>query len=87
LNALNFDAMVGHWDFAYGPKQLKKLEAQLTYPVLAINVYNDDGSLFLHPYIIKKVEDVKIAIIGICSNIIDKTMPKHFSEMVQKSCQ
>lgn len=80
LNALNFDAMVGHWDFAYGPKQLKKLEAQLTYPVLAINVYNDDGSLFLHPYIIKKVEDVKIAIIGICSNIIDKTMPKHFSE-------
>jgi len=80
LNALNFDAMVGHWDFAYGPQQLKKLAAQLTYPVLAINIYNDDGSLFLQPYIIKEVEDVKIAIIGICSNIIDKTMPKHFSE-------
>ena len=80
LNALNFDAMVGHWDFAYGPQQLKKLAAQITYPVLAINIYNDDGSLFLQPYIIKEVEDVKIAIIGICSNIIDKTMPKHFSE-------
>lgn len=80
LNKLMFSAMVGHWDFAYGPQQLKELAAQLNYPVLGINVYNEDGSLFLQPYIIKQVEDVKIAIIGICSNIINKTMPKHFSE-------
>ncbi|MBC7411642.1 MAG: bifunctional metallophosphatase/5'-nucleotidase, partial [Bacteroidia bacterium] len=25
LNKLGFSAMVGHWDFAYGPEQLKKL--------------------------------------------------------------
>ena len=80
LNQLNFSAMVGHWDFAYGPQQLKNLATQLTYPVLGINVYNEDGSLFLQPYIIKQIENVKIAVIGICSNIIDKTMPKHFSE-------
>jgi sulfur-oxidizing protein SoxB len=80
LNQLNFSAMVGHWDFAYGPQQLKNLAAQLNYPVLGINVYKEDGSLFLQPYTIKKVENIKIAIIGICSNIIDKTMPKHFSE-------
>lgn len=79
LNKLDFDAMVCHWDFAYGPVQLKKLAGQLTYPVLGINVYNEDGSLFLKPYIIKEVASVKIAVIGICSNIIDK-MPRQFNE-------
>ena len=80
LNKMGFNAMVGHWDFAYGPEQLKKLARELNYPVLGINVYKEDGSLFLPPYIITVVEDLKIAVIGICSNIIDKTMPKHFSE-------
>lgn len=80
LNKLGFTAMVAHWDFAYGPQQLKKLASQLNYPILGINIYNEDGSLFLTPYIIKEVEDVKIAVIGICSNIIDKTMPAVFSK-------
>ena len=80
LNKMGFSAMVGHWDFAYGPEQLKKLASQLNYPVLGINVYNEDDTLFLPPYIVMEVEDLKIAVIGICSNIIDKTMPKHFSE-------
>ncbi|MDP3945311.1 MAG: bifunctional metallophosphatase/5'-nucleotidase [Lutibacter sp.] len=80
LNSLGFSAMVGHWDFAYGPEQLKKLASELNYPVLGINVYNEDDTLFLPPYVIAEVEDLKIAIIGICSNIIDKTMPKRFSE-------
>jgi S-sulfosulfanyl-L-cysteine sulfohydrolase len=79
LNKLAFDAMVCHWDFAYGPAQLKKLAGKLSYPVLGINVYNEDGSLFFQPYMIKEIEKVKIAVIGICSNIIDK-MPERFSE-------
>jgi len=79
LNTLDFDAMVCHWDFAYGPIQLKKLASQLSYPVLGINVYNKDGNLFLKPYFIKEIDSVKIAVIGICSNIIDK-MPKQFNE-------
>ena len=80
LNKMGFSAMVGHWDFAYGPVQLKKLAASLNYPVLGINVYNEDDSLFLPPYLITETDDVKIAVIGICSNIIDKTMPENFSE-------
>jgi len=79
LNKLDFDAMLCHWDFAYGPVQLKKLAGKLGYPVLGINIYNEDGSLFFQPYIVKEIEGLKIAVIGICSNIIDK-MPKHFSE-------
>lgn len=79
LNALAFNAMVCHWDFAYGPQQLKNLGGQLSYPILGINVFNGDGSLFFKPYVIKQVENIKIAVIGICSNIIDK-MPERFSE-------
>ncbi|MGB4398170.1 MAG: 5'-nucleotidase C-terminal domain-containing protein [Daejeonella sp.] len=80
LNKIGFNAMVGHWDFAYGPDQLLNLNRQLNYPVLGINVYASEGQLFLKPYIIVEVEKIKIAVIGICSNIIDKTMPERFSE-------
>ena len=80
LNKMGFSAMVGHWDFGYGPDQLKNLARQLNYPVLGVNVYKEDKTLFLPPYIITEVADLKVAVIGICSNIIDKTMPKHFSE-------
>lgn len=79
LNKIGFNAMVGHWDFAYGPDQLLNLNRQLNYPVLGINVYASEGQLFLKPYIIVEVEKIKIAVIGICSNIIDKTMPEQFS--------
>ncbi|MGV3685035.1 MAG: bifunctional metallophosphatase/5'-nucleotidase [Daejeonella sp.] len=80
LNKIGLNAMVGHWDFAYGPDQLLNLNDQLNYPVLGINVYNNDGTLFLKPFLIQELENIKIAIIGICSNIIDKTMPENFSE-------
>lgn len=84
LNKMGFAAMVGHWDFAYGPGQLKNLAQQLNYPVLAINVYNKiDNTLFLPPYIFIEVKDLKIAVIGICCNIIDKTMPANFSEGIK----
>lgn len=80
LNKLSFNAMVGHWDFAYGPQKLKKLLAQLNYPMLGINVYNEDGSLFLKPFLTLQVENIKIGVLGVCSNIIDKTMPAQFSK-------
>lgn len=80
LNKLNFQAMVGHWDFGYGPDQLKNILSQLSYPMLGINVYRTDGTLFLKPYTIIPVGDIKVGVVGICSNIIDKTMPKNFSE-------
>jgi len=37
MNALAFDAMTAHWEFAYGPEQLRSLSRELKYPVLAIN--------------------------------------------------
>src|SRR5699024_10560266 len=40
VNALEFDAMTAHWEFAYGPKQFEHIASQLNYPVLACNCYD-----------------------------------------------
>lgn len=78
LNQLGFSGMVGHWDFAYTPEHLLTLAEQLNYPVLAINVFKEDGTLLLKPYSLIEVGNIKVAAIGICANIIDKTMPDNF---------
>jgi len=41
LEALGFDAMTGHWDFADGSPHLKSLVSRLSYPMLAINCYEN----------------------------------------------
>lgn len=81
LNALGLTAMTAHWEFAYGPEQFRKLTAQLNYPMLAINIYDKEtDELAYEPYIVQEVNGMRIGIIGIACNIVDKTMPPHFSE-------
>ncbi len=81
MNELGLAAMTVHWDFAYGPQHLLKLRRSLKYPMLAINIYDKrTGEAFLPPYTMQEVGGLKVAVIGIASNIIDKTMPPHFSE-------
>ncbi len=84
LNALGLDAMAAHWDFAYGPQVLKQRAAELSYPLLAINVYDQStGGLVFPRYVIREVGGLRIGIIGIASNIVDKTMPPRFSQGVR----
>ncbi len=81
LNKLGLDAMTAHWDFAYGPDAIKDLVNELTYPMLAINAYDKEtDELIFPPYLIEEKKGVRIGIIGIAATIIDKVMPKHFSE-------
>jgi 2',3'-cyclic-nucleotide 2'-phosphodiesterase (5'-nucleotidase family) len=81
LNALEIDAMSAHWEFAFDPTTFKQRVAELNYPMLAINIYDiSTKELIYPPYFIKEVGGVKIGMIGIASNIIDKTMPPSFSE-------
>lgn len=80
MNALAPDAMTVHWEFAYGPAQVERLAGQLSYPILAINCYRNGGGLFFQPYRMVEKGDLRIAVIGIACNIIDKTMPPAFSE-------
>jgi S-sulfosulfanyl-L-cysteine sulfohydrolase len=81
LKEIGFQAMTGHWEFAYGPKQFIKITKKLNYPMLAINCYQEkNDSLVFPPYTIQEVGDLKIGIIGIAATIVDKVMPPHFSQ-------
>lgn len=81
LNDLKLDAMTAHWEFAYGPKAFGDLLDELNYPMLAINCYKKEtDELVYDPYLIKEVNGLKVAIIGIAATIVDKVMPAHFSE-------
>ena len=81
LNSLGLDAMTAHWEFAYGPKVFNQRVAELNYPMLANNVYNKEiNKLVYQSYIIKEIGGLRIGLVGIASNIIDKTMPPSYSE-------
>ena len=63
MNAMKFDAMVvGNHEFDFGPKVLKERVAQARFPVLGANVKGVPG---LKAYVIKNLQGVKIAIIGV----------------------
>ncbi|MFP4546109.1 MAG: bifunctional metallophosphatase/5'-nucleotidase [Methanomassiliicoccales archaeon] len=78
LNAMGLDAMTAHWEFAYGPQGLEEIMHSLDHPVLGINCHRESGGTFLRPFLIKEVGDLNVGIIGIASNIVDKTMPPSF---------
>ena len=81
LNQLRFDAMTAHWDFAYGPRRLTELAGQLTFPILGINVFHaGSDEPFFPGYRILERSGVRIGVIGVACNIVDKMMPPHFSE-------
>ncbi len=81
LNSLGLDAMTAHWEFAYGPKVFNQRVAELNYPMLANNVFDKETHKLVYPpYIIKEIGGLRIGLVGIASNIVDKTMPASFSE-------
>lgn len=83
LNALAIDAMTAHWDFAYGPAEFQTITHHLNYPMLALNCYSKDTKTpIFPPSTIIERNGLHIGVIGICSNIIDKTMPQAYSEGV-----
>lgn len=80
LSKLGLVGMTGHWDFAYGPEALQKLVAQLDYPFLAANVYSiDDGRLIFPACRKVSLGAVRVGLIGLACNIVDKMMPASFS--------
>jgi 2',3'-cyclic-nucleotide 2'-phosphodiesterase (5'-nucleotidase family) len=83
LNSLGLDAMTAHWEFAYGPETFKQRAAQLNYPMLAINIYDQATQERLFPpYSVKEIGGLRVGLVGIASNIVGKTMPPSFSKGV-----
>jgi sulfur-oxidizing protein SoxB len=81
LNSLGLDAMTAHWEFAYGPSVFRQRASELNYPMLAINVHDKvTGKLSYTPFSVKEVGGLRIGLVGVASNIVDKTMPPSYSE-------
>ena len=81
INLLKLDAWTVHWDFAYGVDRLRELASKLNHPLLAINCYRKNtNELVYPPTLLLERGGVSVGIIGIAATIIDKTMPKSFSE-------
>lgn len=63
MNAMKFDAMVlGNHEFDFGQDVLKKRVSEAKFPVLGANV---EGFGLLKPYVIKEINKVKVAVIGV----------------------
>lgn len=81
LRALGIDAMTFHWDAAYTPQHLKGLEPRLGYPILASNVYNQGTKRrMFQPSAVLHKAGLRVGVIGVASNIIQKNMPPIFWE-------
>ena len=81
LNSLGLDAMTAHWEFAYGPKVFHQRVAELNYPMLASNIYDKETKKPVYQsYAVKEIGGLRIGLVGIASNIVDKTMPPSYSE-------
>ncbi|NEW84719.1 MAG: bifunctional metallophosphatase/5'-nucleotidase, partial [Mariniphaga sp.] len=66
---------------AYGPEVFQQRVAELNYPMLAINIFDKVTNKPVYPsYVVKEVGGLRVGLVGIASNIIDKTMPPSFSE-------
>ncbi|HEY3276261.1 MAG TPA: 5'-nucleotidase C-terminal domain-containing protein [Syntrophorhabdaceae bacterium] len=63
MNEMRFDAMVvGNHEFDYGQAILRERIGEAKFPVLGANV---EGIKELKPYVIKTINDVTVAIIGV----------------------
>ncbi|MCX5718506.1 MAG: metallophosphatase, partial [Nitrospirae bacterium] len=63
MNAMGFDAMVvGNHEFDFGQDVLKKRISEAKFPVLGANV---EGLDMLKPFVIKELDGIKVAILGI----------------------
>ena len=84
LNWIGFDAWTGHWEFGYGPEQLRKVTDQLEYPLLAINCFDKEtGDLVFEPFKVFEKGGIRVGVIGIAAVIVDKVMPDWFSDGIR----
>lgn len=70
-NHLQYDvAVFGNHEFNYGLPTLETVMAQSKFPWLAANIYNKSGEHFGKPYIIKELNGVKVAILGVTTHFV-----------------
>lgn len=80
LNAVGVEVMTpGNWEFGFGPSVLRERTREMSFPVVASNVFRaETGDLEFGASVIKEVGGRRVALIGITSPIVSRTMPQAF---------
>lgn len=79
MNEIGFDAMTtGNHDYNYGSGRLVELADIAEFPVLAANVYKDDGTRLMEPYVTITVDGIQFGIFGLATpETLYKTHPNN----------
>jgi 2',3'-cyclic-nucleotide 2'-phosphodiesterase / 3'-nucleotidase len=85
MNSLKYDAWeLGNHEFNFEYSNLLRNIQASKAPVLAANIYKQDGTRFVNPYIIKTVKGVRVGIIGLTAPHVpnwEASNPEHFNSM------
>lgn len=70
VNSVGYDAMtVGNHEFDYKLPRFRELTAQISAPVVCVNLTETDGTRLFKPYVIKKCGNRKIAFLGVLTPV------------------
>lgn len=70
-NAMHYDAAVfGNHEFNYGHKIFEQAVKEANYPYLAANIVDDNGKSITQPYMIKEVDGVRLAVLGVTTQFV-----------------
>ncbi len=77
-NLFGFDAAtLGNHEFDYGWEQARKFLATAQYPIVSSNLVNSRGETFTRPYVILRVNGLRVAVIGAMTDTLSTlTTPK-----------
>lgn len=80
MAAMNVRAIgVSPYDLAGGPDLLHRLAKENNLPLLSMNLYPEHGAAPLfRPYLMTRLGDMKVAILGLTGNFVNKQMNKGF---------
>ncbi|MFK4785885.1 LysM peptidoglycan-binding domain-containing protein [Fusobacterium sp. MFO224] len=74
---------LGKEDFKFGLDNLLKIKDRSNFKIITTNIKKKDGNLFLDPYLIEKVGDKKIGIIGLISPEFAKNLKESDNEKIE----
>ena len=79
MNAVGYDiAIPGNHEFDYGMDNFLELTKKANFPYISCNL-NKEGKLVLEPYVIKKVNGMKIAFVGVDTpKTFTSSTPRYF---------
>lgn len=73
VNAMNYDlAVFGNHEFNYGLPVLLDTIRSSQFPWLSGNIYTEDGSTWMKPYVVLDIEGVRIGIVGVTTHFVTR---------------